>query len=147
MQQAYKLSRLYALLDKNRTPDSCFHIRLGSNFPIILDLFEKLYSTHPYKKEAFSPGYFLENASFYGYSPTLLLNANIKIFSNPTLTAIMTIVHANRSGVSRYTLALYNFSPMEPAGMPITSAAIPAFQQRPSPSLQAVTAYGITWER
>ena len=101
----------------------------------------------PYKKEAFSPGYFLENASFYGYSPTLLLNANIKIFSNPTLTAIMTIVHANRSGVSRYTLALYNFSPMEPAGMPITSAAIPAFQQRPSPSLQAVTAYGITWER
>ncbi len=50
MQQAYKLSRLYALLDKNRTPDSCFHIRLGSNFPIILDLFERLYSTHPYKK-------------------------------------------------------------------------------------------------
>ena len=53
MQQAYKLSRLYALLDKNRTSESCFHIRLGSNFPIILDLFEKLYSTHPYKKEAF----------------------------------------------------------------------------------------------
>ena len=53
MQQAYKLSRLYALLDKNRTPDSYFHIRLGSNFPIILDLFERLYSTHPYKKEAF----------------------------------------------------------------------------------------------
>ena len=53
MQQAYKLSRLYALLDKNRTPESYFHIRLVSNFPIILDLFERLYSTHPYKKEAF----------------------------------------------------------------------------------------------
>ncbi len=54
MQQAYKLSRLYALLDKTELFQILvFNIRLGSNFPIILDLFEKLYSTHPYKKEAF----------------------------------------------------------------------------------------------
>ena len=31
-------------------------------------------------------------------------------------------------------------TPMEPVGIPMTSAAIPAFQQSPSPSLQAVTA-------
>ena len=53
MQQAYKLSRLYALTDKNGITDSCFHTRFGANFPIIYDLFEKLYHSHPHKKEAF----------------------------------------------------------------------------------------------
>lgn len=53
MQQAYKLSRLYALTDKNGIPDSCFHTRFGANFPIIFDLFEKLYHSHPHKNEAF----------------------------------------------------------------------------------------------
>lgn len=53
MQQAYKLSRLYALTDKIGIADSCFHTRFGANFPVIFDLFEKLYHSHPYRNEAF----------------------------------------------------------------------------------------------
>jgi amylosucrase len=53
MQQAYKLSKLYALTAENGIYDTCFHTRLGANFPIITDLFEQLYASHPYKDESF----------------------------------------------------------------------------------------------
>ena len=42
-----------------------------------------------------------------------------------------------KSGVFRYIFALYSFSPIEPEGTPITSAATPAFQHIPSESLHA----------
>lgn len=53
MQQAYKLSKLYTLLNESGIKDTYFHTRIGANFPILVDLFEKLYASHPYKEEAF----------------------------------------------------------------------------------------------
>ena len=47
--------------------------------------------------------------------------------------ATITAVHANRSPVWKYTLAVYSASPMDPAGSPMTSAAAPDFQHRPRP--------------
>ena len=53
MQQAYKLSSLYSTIDQKNIKDPYFITRLGANYPIIADLFENLYSQHPYKKESF----------------------------------------------------------------------------------------------
>ena len=53
MQQAYKLSTLYSILDQKNIKDSYFLTRMGANFPIISDLFEQLYQHHPHKEEAF----------------------------------------------------------------------------------------------
>lgn len=53
MQQAYKLSALYQLLEDKNITDTYFLTRIGANFPIISDLFERLYQNHPNKKEAF----------------------------------------------------------------------------------------------
>ena len=53
MQQAYKLSVLYNILDQKNIKDSYFLTRIGANFPIISDLFEQLYQHHPHKEEAF----------------------------------------------------------------------------------------------
>ena len=67
----------------------------------------------------------------------LLIRYNTS-FSNVRLNATMTSVHANKSGVSRYTFACCRRSPTEPRGIPITSAATPAFQHSPSEILHAV---------
>jgi hypothetical protein len=56
----------------------------------------------------------------------------------------MTAVQANSSSVSRYSFASYKRSPMELAGRPIISAAIPDLKQKPRPTEQADTKYGIT---
>ena len=53
MQQAEKLSKLNAFLKEVKIIDTNFHLRLGANFPIINDLFQKLYSNSPNKDEAF----------------------------------------------------------------------------------------------
>jgi amylosucrase len=53
MQQAEKLSKLNVLLENVKIKDKDFYVRLGANFPIISDLYQKLYSTSPYKAEAF----------------------------------------------------------------------------------------------
>lgn len=53
MQQAYKLSQLYTILDQKNIKDPHFLTRMGANFPIISDLFGQLYGHHPYKEEAF----------------------------------------------------------------------------------------------
>ncbi len=53
MQQAYKLSQLYAFLDQYQITDAHFYARIGANFPILVDLYEQLYATHPQKKESF----------------------------------------------------------------------------------------------
>lgn len=60
---------------------------------------------------------------------------------------MITIVHANKSGVFKYTLALYKFSPIELAGIPIISAAIPDFQHRPKETLHAALRYGATSDK
>ena len=62
------------------------------------------------------------------------------------LIIIITIVQANKSGVFKYIFAVYNFSPIELAGIPITSAAIPDFQHKPNEMLQAALKYGATSE-
>jgi amylosucrase len=54
MQQAEKLSKLNAFLEEAKIKDKDFHLRLGANFPIISDLFQKIYSESPYKDEAFN---------------------------------------------------------------------------------------------
>ena len=51
MQQAYKLSVLYNILDQKNIKDSYFLTRIGANFPIISDLFEQLYQHHPHKED------------------------------------------------------------------------------------------------
>lgn len=71
----------------------------------------------------------------------------MKTFSNARLMTTITSVHANKSGVSRYTFACWRHSPIEPRGIPITSAAIPAFQHRPSADPHAEWKYGITCGR
>ena len=43
MQQAEKLSKLKILLESLNVKDKDFHLRMGANFPIISDLFEKIY--------------------------------------------------------------------------------------------------------
>lgn len=53
MQQAEKLSKLKKILEGVKIKDNNFHLRLGANFPIISDLFEKLYAESPNKEEAF----------------------------------------------------------------------------------------------
>ncbi|WP_052257258.1 alpha-amylase family protein [Flavobacterium sp. AED] len=53
MQQAEKLSKLNVFLEDIKIKDKNFHLRLGANFPIISDLYQKLYSNSPYKDEAF----------------------------------------------------------------------------------------------
>ena len=53
MQQAEKLSKLNIFLENVKVKDKNFHLRLGANFPIISDLYHKLYSNSPYKEEAF----------------------------------------------------------------------------------------------
>lgn len=53
MQQAEKLSKLNILLDGVKIKDENFYIRLGANFPIITDLFQKLYGNNPSKDIAF----------------------------------------------------------------------------------------------
>ncbi len=53
MQQAEKLSKLNAFLEKAKIKDKDFHLRLGANFPIISDLFQKIYSESTYKEQAF----------------------------------------------------------------------------------------------
>lgn len=53
MQQAYKLSTLYPILEQKNIKDTHFITRMGANYPIIASLFENLYSHHPYKKESF----------------------------------------------------------------------------------------------
>ena len=54
--------------------------------------------------------------------------------SNITDTVTITAVQAKRSPVWKYTLAVYSASPIDPAGRPMTSAAAPDFQHRPSPN-------------
>ena len=61
----------------------------------------------------------------------------MQIFSNKTLIRIITIVHAKSSSVIRYNFALYNSLPIESAGKPITSAAIPDLKHNPIPILHA----------
>lgn len=53
MQQAEKLSKLSVFLEDVKINDKNFYIRLGANYPIISDLFEKLYANSLYKQEAF----------------------------------------------------------------------------------------------
>jgi amylosucrase len=53
MQQAEKLSRLKIFLENLKVKDKDFHLRLGANFPIISDLFKKIYAGTPYEEEAF----------------------------------------------------------------------------------------------
>lgn len=53
MQQAYKLSLLYPLLENKNINDPFFLTRLGANYPIIKDLYENLYRDHPYRDESF----------------------------------------------------------------------------------------------
>tara|TARA_R110000868_G_scaffold67582_9_gene200441 strand:+ start:1344 stop:3263 length:1920 start_codon:yes stop_codon:yes gene_type:complete len=53
MQQAEKLSKLNVFLEEVKIRDTNFHLRLGANFPIISDLFHKLYSDCANKDEAF----------------------------------------------------------------------------------------------
>jgi amylosucrase len=53
MQQAEKLSKLNIFLENVKVEDKNFHLRLGANFPIISDLYHKLYSNSPYEEEAF----------------------------------------------------------------------------------------------
>lgn len=53
MQQAEKLSRLKIFLENLKVKDKDFHLRLGANFPIISDLFKKIYEGTSYEEEAF----------------------------------------------------------------------------------------------
>ncbi len=53
MQQAEKLSKLKNLLESQKVIDKDFHLRMGANFPIISDLFQKIYSETPHQGEAF----------------------------------------------------------------------------------------------
>ena len=53
MQQAEKLSRLKIFLENLKVKDKDFHLRLGANFPIISDLFKKIYGGTSYEEEAF----------------------------------------------------------------------------------------------
>lgn len=53
MQQAEKLSRLKIFLEDLKVKDKDFHLRLGANFPIISDLFKKIYGGTSYEEEAF----------------------------------------------------------------------------------------------
>lgn len=53
MQQAEKLSRLKIFLENLKVKDKDFHLRLGANFPIISDLFKKIYAGTSYEEEAF----------------------------------------------------------------------------------------------
>lgn len=53
MQQAEKLSRLKIFLENLKVKDKDFHLRLGANFPIISDLFKKIYTGTSYEEEAF----------------------------------------------------------------------------------------------
>ena len=45
---------------------------------------------------------------------------------------MITTVQANKSGVEKKTFALYKFSPIDPSGNPMTSAATALFQHKPS---------------
>jgi amylosucrase len=53
MQQAEKLSKLKILLESKKVTDKDFHLRMGANFPIISDLFQKIYSETTHQGEAF----------------------------------------------------------------------------------------------
>ncbi len=53
MQQAEKLSKLKILLDSQKVKDKDFHLRMGANFPIISDLFQKIYSETSNQEKAF----------------------------------------------------------------------------------------------
>ena len=53
MQQAKKLSKLKILLDSLKVKDKDFHLRMGANFPIISDLFQKIYLETSHQGEAF----------------------------------------------------------------------------------------------
>ena len=59
-------------------------------------------------------------------------------FSNTVLKRIITNVHANKSAVSKYTLACCKCSPIENFGRPMTSAAIPDFHARPKANEHAL---------
>ena len=53
MQQAEKLSKLKQFLDLHQVTDSNFQLRMGANYPIITDLFAKLYANSSYGDQAF----------------------------------------------------------------------------------------------
>ena len=53
------------------------------------------------------------------------------------LKITITNVQANRSAVRKYALEKYSCSPTEPCGTPMSSAATPAFQHRPSETHKA----------
>ncbi len=53
MQQAEKLSKLKILLESLKVKDKDFHLRMGANFPIISDLFHKIYLETSHQEEAF----------------------------------------------------------------------------------------------
>ena len=55
---------------------------------------------------------------------------------------MIVIVQANKSGVARKILAWCKLAPIDPLGIPITSAAMPDFQLIPSPTRQAALKKG-----
>ena len=116
-------------------------ILLASPVSVIQKLFELIFSRNFWYSVGFSfvrivTGFLL--AVFLGIFLAILAywSKIVEILTAPVITMI-TIVHAKRSGVFRYIFALYSFSPIEPEGTPITSAATPAFQHIPSESLHA----------
>jgi hypothetical protein len=61
-----------------------------------------------------------------------------------TLMIMITTVQAKSSFVMTYSFASYSILPIEPAGIPITSAAIPDFQPKPIPTDTAARKKGAT---
>jgi hypothetical protein len=66
-----------------------------------------------------------------------LLKRIFKIFSIVYESKIIAIVHAKRSAVFRKIRAVCKFAPIVPRTTPISSAAMPDFQAKPTPTLAA----------
>ncbi len=91
MQQAEKLSKLKILLDSQKIKDKDFHLRMGANFPIISDLFQKIYSETSYQEEAFE---LLMNSLVKNFEErsTLQKNRDLVRMANPNWYSSQEIV-------------------------------------------------------
>ncbi|MFI0490695.1 alpha-amylase family protein [Flavobacterium sp.] len=79
------------LLDSQKIKDKDFHLRMGANFPIISDLFQKIYSETSYQEEAFE---LLMNSLVKNFEErsTLQKNRDLVRMANPNWYSSQEIV-------------------------------------------------------